>query len=177
MGEPNVWKDARPPLVVALVTTVDREGRPNASPKSWWTPTSYDPPKMVMALQPGSDTAKNIDQTGTWILHLPTVDVARKVLHTAKKLPHGECELDDVGLPWVWKEHKMLPHPLPLIDGMPWFICWVMSRFVSGDHVVFEGQVGIAGGFEPTLGIPDVLLHRGRNRFVELGDEFDVEPY
>lgn len=192
------WLDARPPAVVSLVTTVDGHGRGNASPKVWWMPTSYEPPLVLLSLKPETDTAKNIEETGLFCLQIPDCEdfvSTTAVLHTAKPLPRGENELDDVGFHWEWLRHEKLERPLPYIHSWPWFVCWASWTQVTGDHILVCGQVGLAGGFVPaeyktedldgdsfqsyTGGIGDVLLHRGRNVFMNATRDlqFSVPPY
>jgi flavin reductase (DIM6/NTAB) family NADH-FMN oxidoreductase RutF len=197
------WLDARYPAVVALVSTVDGEGRVNASPKVWWSPTSYSPPMLMLSVKPDTDTRLNIDETGMFVLHLPggsDIEEVRQVLHTAKRLPHGDNELDDVGLKWQWLEHDALERPMPYCPQFPWFCCWVTWRTSHGDHELYLAQVGLSGGYEPAElhedtvegddrairsfswysgGIGEVLLHRGRNVFVapESDSQFSVPPY
>lgn len=177
----NVWKQLLPPLVVSLVATFDDEGRVNASPKTWWSPTSYTPPQLILAVKPESDTHANIELTGRWVLHLPPGnrhDVATKVLHTAKKLPRGENELDDVGLSWSWQEHPDMEGWMwPVVDHMPFIACMATSKIEGGDHTVYEGQVVMAGVENDELGIETVLLHRGQNVFVDIGQEWKAERY
>jgi len=198
------WLDARPPGIVSLVTTVDGHGRGNASPKVWWMPTSYEPPLVLLSLKPESDTARNIAETALFVLHIPSggdlLDTTKKVLDTAKPLPHGDNELDDVGIEWEWLEHDKLERPLPYVSQWPWFCCWVTTMHETGDHVLVTAQVGLAGGFSPAEydgrriesfekvlhdeqwydgGVGEVLMHRGRNVFnvVMQGNEFSVPPY
>lgn len=179
----NVWKQASAPLVVSLVTTFDQESRVNASPKTWWTPTSYDPPRLVLAVKPESDTAMNIEKVGMFALHLPpdySDEVTRRVLHTAKTLPYGENELDDQELNWRWQSHPEADNiRFATVDGMPWFGCMVATKLVSGDHHLYEAQVVMSatGREGEDQAIESVLLHRGQNRFVHMGDTFEVERY
>ena len=179
----NVWKQAAPPLVVSLVTTHDGEGNVNASPKTWWTPTSYEPPRLVLAVKPDSDTHLNIEKTGLFALHLPpTIDwqLTQKVFHTAKKLEYGKNELDDVGLAWNWSEHPVASNlKFAAVEGMPWFGCMVHTKYESGDHTVYEGQIvqaAIAREGEEQK-VQSVLLHRGLNKFVSVGGDYTVERY
>lgn len=178
----TIWKEASVPLVASLVSTHDGEGNVNASPKTWWTPTSYDPPRLILAVKPESDTCMNIEKTGMFALHLPPDptlrDVTRMVLHTAKPLPYGKNELDDVGLKWGWVTHPDMDKvQFAAIHGMPMFGCMVASKLVSGDHWVYESHVVMTALPETHQQVPSVLLHRGQNRFVSLGEEYEVERY
>lgn len=177
---PNLWKDMRPPLVTSLVTTVGEDGSVNASPKSWWTPISYQPPALVLSVRPDSDTARNIRETGVFVLHLPPQEIAKEVLHTAKRLPYGENELIDQKLDFSMIEHDRLPRPIPVITDIPWMLCFALSVVNAGDwsdHDVYTAQVVMAGGFNPEEGVEDVLIHRTRNEFMRLCESVMVEPY
>jgi flavin reductase (DIM6/NTAB) family NADH-FMN oxidoreductase RutF len=177
-----------------MVSTVDGQGRGNCSPKVWWVPTSYEPPQVLLSLKPETDTAANIDETGFWVLHIPSGWRVREVLHTAKRLPRGENELDDVGLEYEWLEPgPKVPARVPYMPYWPWFVCMSVWKTRTGDHDLYCGQVSLAGGFKPATpeepkvskwpmeyvdGIEDVLLHRGANIFRRSsGGDFGVEPY
>lgn len=176
----NLWKGMRPPLVTSLVATRGEDGSVNASPKSWWTPVSYEPPVVMLSVKPGSDTDRNIRESGLFVLHLPGTMQAQQVLHTAKPLPYGENELDDQKIEWEWLEENGLP-VVPYVPWMPWLYCGVVSRMDAqqglSDHTLYLAKVARAGGFEKGSGVTDVLLHRGRNEFVMAGDTYQVEPY
>lgn len=176
----DVWRSTQIPLVTSLVTTVDKHGRANASPKSWWTPVSYQPPMLVLSVKPESDTAWNLLDTGEFVLHVPQQHFAEKVLHTAKRLPYGECELDDVGLPWEWIDGED-GLKLPCVVTMPWLRCTGQllrkaAPFDDADHDLWLGTVVDYDPQDATW-TKSVLLHRGRNTFVEVGDEYTVTPY
>jgi len=135
----------------------------------------------MLSVKPDSDTDRNIRETGLFVLHLPTEEMAKSVLHTAKPLPYGDNELDDQGIKWQWLEHDQLYRSVPYIPEIPWMVCWVTQSLNAHpdhtDHNVYTGQVGLAGGFEEDSGVTDILLHRSRNEFVTTDRIVTVEPY
>lgn len=176
-----MWKKMKPPLVTSLVTTANRNGQGNASPKSWWTPVNYDPPMLILSTKIGSDSERNIEETRYFVLHLPGQETAEKVLHTAKPLPYGENELDDVGLDHE-PYHVLESLKIPVVPAMPHMLCkvisWVpMARKV--DHSLWLATVEDwrTPGRNGNLDVSDVLLHKGRNVFVQVGAQYEVEPY
>src|SRR5258708_25222330 len=69
------------PRPIALATTVDREGRVNAAPFSFFNAVSSGPPVVVLGISPGDpnstgagdgykDTERNIRDTGEVVGHL-----------------------------------------------------------------------------------------------------------
>lgn len=91
------------PRPIAWVSTVDRQGRVNAAPFSFFNVLGTDPP--IVAFAPGDkepgipkDTARNIRQTGEFVVNLVDESLAEAMNRTAAELPAGESELDLVGL-------------------------------------------------------------------------------
>lgn len=172
-----MWKEMKPPLVTSLVTTASVAGEFNASPKSWWTPVNYEPPMLMLSTKTGSDSDVNIDKTRQFILHLPPQSAAQKVLHTAKPLPYGENELDDVQIPYeVYTGRDELK--IPVVNEWPWMYCTVVVPICvprDADHSIWLAEVKDWGGYDGE--VTEALLHKGRNTFVEVGQLYDVEPY
>ena len=91
------------PRPIALVTTLDPEGRVNAAPFSFFNVMGDDPP--IVALAPGNrapgvpkDTARNIRLTGEFVVHLVDEAMGAAMNACAASLPPGENELEAAGL-------------------------------------------------------------------------------
>ena len=91
------------PRPVAWVTTIDREGRVNAAPFSFFNCFGSNPP--ILAFAPGDkepgipkDTARNIRQSKEFVVNIADQNIAEKMVETSATLPHGESELDLAGL-------------------------------------------------------------------------------
>jgi len=91
------------PRPIALVTTVDTEGRVNAAPFSFFNMMGARPP--ICAFAPGNredespkDTALNIAATNEFVVNLVDEGIAEAMNLCAASLPHGQSELDAAGL-------------------------------------------------------------------------------
>ncbi len=91
------------PRPIALVTTVDAQGRVNAAPFSFFNIMGAEPPIAVLA--PGDrddgtpkDTALNLMTQGEAVIHLCDESVAPAMAQCARALPHGVSELEAAGL-------------------------------------------------------------------------------
>ena len=91
------------PRPIALVTTVDGAGRVNAAPFSFFNLVGSDPP--VVALGVGDraggepkDTARNIRETGEFVVNLVDESMARGMNVCAVDFPAGTDELACAGL-------------------------------------------------------------------------------
>ena len=99
------------PRPIALVTTIGADGRPNAAPFSAFNYMSEDPPIVALGLQvhpDGSpkagelkDTARNIKETGEFVVHLVDEALAPAMVVCAADWPSGVNEAEAAGLTLV----------------------------------------------------------------------------
>ena len=87
------------PRPIAWVTTCDQDGRTNAAPYSFFNVFGSNPP--IVAFAPGNkdrstpkDTARNIRETGEFVVHMVDEPLGEVMVATSATLPHGESELD-----------------------------------------------------------------------------------
>ena len=91
------------PRPIALVTTLNPEGKINAAPFSFFNLLGGDPP--IVGFAPGDrpdgtpkDTARNIRSTHEFVVNLVDEGIAEAMNRCAASLPYGESELDHAGL-------------------------------------------------------------------------------
>lgn len=89
------------PRPVALATTVDRAGRVNAAPFSFFNAVSSVPPVVVLGISPGvnggdgyKDTERNIRDTGEFVVNLVDEALAESMNICAVDFPSDTAELD-----------------------------------------------------------------------------------
>jgi flavin reductase (DIM6/NTAB) family NADH-FMN oxidoreductase RutF len=93
------------PRPIALVTTVDRDGRVNAAPFSFFNAVSSKPPVIVLGINgdgPGAaavkDTERNIRDTGEFVVNLVDEAIAERMNVCAVDFPTaiGELQMADL---------------------------------------------------------------------------------
>lgn len=91
------------PRPIALVTTVNPEGRVNAAPFSFFNILGANPP--IVAFAPGDrengtpkDSALNVRLTHEFVVNLVDEPLAEAMNQCAASLPYGENELEKAGL-------------------------------------------------------------------------------
>ena len=91
------------PRPIALVTSIDEQGRVNAAPFSFFNVMGANPPICVFA--PGDrddgtpkDTALNVRSMHEFVVNLVDEGIAEAMNKCAASLPHGENELVSAGL-------------------------------------------------------------------------------
>jgi flavin reductase (DIM6/NTAB) family NADH-FMN oxidoreductase RutF len=91
------------PRPIALVTTLDEEGVPNAAPFSFFNCFSHDPPIVAlgMELRPDGglkDTVRIIRATREFVVNLVSEEIAERMNICAVDFPEGMSELPAAGL-------------------------------------------------------------------------------
>ena len=93
------------PRPIALATTVDRDGRVNAAPFSFFNAVSSVPPVVVLGISPGvnggdgyKDTERNIRDTGEFVVNLVDEALAERMNICAVDFPDDIAELEMAGL-------------------------------------------------------------------------------
>lgn len=91
------------PRPIAWVTTIDREGRVNLAPFSFFNAFGANPPVVVFSptlRRDGTkkDTLLNVEATGEFVVNMAVAPLAEHVNRSSKELPHGESEVEYVGL-------------------------------------------------------------------------------
>jgi flavin reductase (DIM6/NTAB) family NADH-FMN oxidoreductase RutF len=95
--------DVVTPRPIAWVTSLDREGRINLAPFSFFNAFGANPPVVVFSptlRRDGSkkDTLLNVEATGEFVLNAAVEPLAEKINLSSKELPHGESEVALTGL-------------------------------------------------------------------------------
>lgn len=90
------------PRPIALVTTVDAQGTPNAAPFSFFNVMGHDPPVLVLGIERSSagglkDTAANIRSTGEFVVNLVSQAMAEGMNLCSRALPPEVDEIAQSG--------------------------------------------------------------------------------
>lgn len=104
------------PRPIALITSMDEEGKLNAAPFSAYNYLCTDPPIIGVGVTNRSneeyvpkDTARNIRRTGEFVVNIVTEDIARQMNICATEFPAEMNELELAGLTTVPSEKIKVP--------------------------------------------------------------------
>ena len=126
------------PSPVVLVTCVDLNGKPNIITLGWTMKTSHIPPMVAISIAPSRYSHYLIEQTGEFVLAIPTMDIIEKV-HKCGRVSGREID--------KFKEFNLTPIPAsrvkpPLIkECVANLECVVVNKLKTGDHTIFVGEV------------------------------------
>jgi len=163
IGEQNAYKlliSSVVPRPIALVTTVDGDGRINAAPFSFFNAVSSRPPVVVLGISPGDpgspggdgykDTERNIRDTGEFVVNLVDEAIAERMNVCAVDFPTEIGELEKADL-----------HPLASVG--------VRAPRIAEAPVSFECQriTGLSLGSQSTLEVGRVIHIHIRDGMVD----------
>ncbi len=126
------------PSPVALVTCVDRNGKPNVLTVGWFMKTSSMPPMVAVSIAPSRYSHHLIEQTGEFVLAVPTKEIIEKV-HKCGRVSGREID----------KFERFGLTPIPATRVKPPLIkecvanleCIVAGKLKTGDHTIFVGEI------------------------------------
>jgi flavin reductase (DIM6/NTAB) family NADH-FMN oxidoreductase RutF len=106
------------PRPIALITSMDEDGRLNAAPFSAYNYLCTDPPIIEVGVtnRPDQqfvpkDTARNIRRTGEFVVNVVTEDIAEKMNICAIDFPHEMSEVELAG--FTTASSKVVKPPRP----------------------------------------------------------------
>ncbi|MBA1346032.1 flavin reductase family protein [Rhizobium sp. WYCCWR 11146] len=120
------------PRPIALVTTVDENGRINAAPFSFFNCLSADPPILAIGVENNADmsfkdTGHNIRMTEVFTVNIVSLAIAEAMHVCGAKYPRGVDELKEAGLTAMPGEKVASP-----------FIAEAPAAFECKRHVTLE---------------------------------------
>mgnify|MGYP001619467107 FL=1 len=97
------------PRPIAWVSTIGKDGIPNAAPYSFFTPISLNPPTIAFSVGvrrggEKKDTQRNIEDTREFVVNMVDESVSVAMNKTGFEYPPGVNEMEKVGLTMVPSE-------------------------------------------------------------------------
>ena len=131
------------PRPIALVTTVNPDGKVNAAPFSFFNMLGASPP--ILGFAPGDrddgtpkDTARNIRLTHEFVVNLVDEAIAEAMNKCAASLPYGENELLPAGL---HAAPSSIVKPPRILESPASLECKEWGTLQIGDNRVVIGMV------------------------------------
>jgi flavin reductase (DIM6/NTAB) family NADH-FMN oxidoreductase RutF len=131
------------PRPIALVTTLGPDGTVNAAPISMFNMVGEEPPIVMISMNRRSDdsikdTARNIERTGEFVVHLADEATAWKMHQCSVEHPPHVSEVDVVGFTTVPSTAVAPPR---IVETPVAFECTLFEKMETASRKVFIGQV------------------------------------
>ena len=143
LEQPRRWWDRlfAPSSSLAIITTVDDQGRTNAAAYGTCTRVNHEPVQIAFTANVGSDTARNVLGRGEFVANLPRFDRASLEAVRIVGLPFspGTNELEKAGITSLVSTHVAPPRiqetPRNFECRVQWTKEWTGRLMVVGEVV------------------------------------------
>jgi len=166
------------PQLVGLVSSLDKNGKPNIATYAWISSASADPAMVSIAVSKKGYTNECIRNNREFVLNLPTMDILKEVQLAGSMSGRDSDKFKDTGLTPI----ESLVLETPSVEECAAHIeCKVDDMVEAGDHTIFVGRVVATtcdvGAVED--GVLDVsrvkpILHLGWTFFTTVGEVVDT---
>lgn len=157
------------PQLVALVSTIDGNRRPNVAPFAWVMSASSDPPLVALAVAPSRYSHHNITYREQFVVNLPTMAILDKLWFCGTNTGRDIDKFEATGLTPAPSQSVEPPRVEECVTHLE---CDLVDSVEAGDHTIFIGEVvtAVAEDAVITDGVLDMsvvkpLLHLGGKRF------------
>ncbi len=163
---------------VTLVTTAWR-GNFNVMPAALFTPLSFDPPLIGLAVHQTRHTHDMIRYSEEFAINIPSRELLHHCQYLGSMSGLDANKLELTGLPTFRARHV----DAPLLEGCVAYIeCGVEDSYTVGDHTLFVGKVVAAQAekeaFDGTWQLGDLdlqpLHYLGLNYYSLLGERLEA---
>ncbi len=162
------------PRHTVLVTCMSRSGRANIITLAWTMPASIRPPMVAIGIAPKRLSHKVIDETGEFVVNVPTIRLAKKALFCGRTSGINVDKFKETKLTAL-SAMKVKP---PLIkECIAHLECRVTKKITAGDHTLFIGEVLAAHVnkriFKETFNVKRAkpLIHMGGDSFTTISSK------
>jgi len=126
------------PYPYTLVTSLDKDGKPNIIGISWWTFTSLDPQMMAISVGHSRYSHECIEHSKEFVICFPTEEMKRGAWLCGKRSGRDINKFEAA-------EFEAVPSKVvkpPTIGGSTVaYECRMVDQVSTGDHTLFIGEV------------------------------------
>ncbi|MHC1569307.1 MAG: flavin reductase family protein [Candidatus Syntropharchaeia archaeon] len=126
---------------VVVITTISKEGIPNAAPFSFSSPISFDPPLFGFSCHPEHDTWRNVAETKQFVVNVVGKDFGELMHILEEKYPPEVNEIEKANLT---ESPSLKVTPPRIKEANAWMECDLEGFMHLGDHIWIIGKVLVA---------------------------------
>jgi len=152
-----------------LVSCVGKDGKPNIITLAWAMPTSINPPLVAVSIAPRRYSHKLIEETGEFVVNIPTMDILDATFYCG--LVSGKDHDKFKGADLTPMPAKKVKPPI-IGECVAHLECKLHSKFPTGDHTIFVGEIVEAYANKECFSEAGYDLEKARMIFHLSGNEF-----
>lgn len=126
------------PRMTILITSIDKNGKPNVMSCAWSAPVSMEPPIVMICLAKGSYTSKLIRDIKQFAINIPTEKLLEEILICGKFSGRDTDKIEKAKL--KTKKAQVIDVPV-LSDCIGTIECKLMKTVTAGECYAFFGEI------------------------------------
>ncbi|MBN9671048.1 flavin reductase family protein [Roseibium aggregatum] len=144
----NPFKAIVAPRPIGWISSVDREGRPNLAPYSFFNCVADRPPVVMFSSSGYKDSAANIDATGEFVCNMASYSLKDEMNQSSAAVPSGESEFELAGLEMAPSRLVKVPRVAKAVTALECkHLQTLRLKTLKGDetdnYVIFGQVVGV----------------------------------
>lgn len=144
----NPFKAIVAPRPIGWISSVDRDGRPNLAPYSFFNCVADRPPVVMFSSSGYKDSAANIDATGEFVCNMASYSLKDEMNQSSAAVPSGESEFELAGLEMAPSRLVKVPRVAKAVTALECkHLQTLRLKTLKGDetdnYVIFGQVVGV----------------------------------
>jgi flavin reductase (DIM6/NTAB) family NADH-FMN oxidoreductase RutF len=144
------------PRLVVLVTSVDKNGKPDIITLSWAMPTSFDPPLVAISVGTSRYSHDLITDCGEFVVNIPPISILAKVRVCGSRSGRTADKFAEAGLTSIASKKVKPPR---IKECVAYLECKLVGKFQTGDHTIFVGSVVAASVDEAAFDVEENIMN------------------
>jgi flavin reductase (DIM6/NTAB) family NADH-FMN oxidoreductase RutF len=129
------------PRIVVLLSSINSKHGMNAIPIDFIIPVNYSPPILMVAIQPGGQTYRNIKESGEFVINIMSKKHFNEVMKSATRYQEGVNKIQQVGLHHYSSQLVKAPR---IKEAKAWLECKFVDEIPFKDHVAIFAEIIVA---------------------------------
>ncbi|MEP2704640.1 MAG: flavin reductase family protein [Roseibium sp.] len=144
----NPFKAIVSPRPIGWISTLDKDGKPNLAPYSFFNCVADNPPIVMFSSSNYKDSAANVDATGEFVCNMASLGLKDEMNRSSAPVPHGTSEFELAGLEMAASELIKAPRVAKAVTALECkHLQTIRMKTLEGEDtqswVVFGQVVGV----------------------------------
>ena len=159
------------PRIVVLLTSMNLKHGMNAIPIDFIIPVNYSPPILMVAIQPGGQTYKNIKESREFVINIMNKKYLNEVMKCATRYQEGINKIQQVGLHHYSSQLVRAPR---IKEAKAWLECRLVEEIPFKDHTAIFAEI-VAAEVSDEIVVDGEVEYSRINPILHITKDYSIE--
>ena len=169
--EPSKAYKLLSPRIVVLLTSINSRHGMNAIPIDFIIPVNYSPPILMVAIQPGGQTYKNIKESREFTINIMSKKHLNEVMKCAARYQEGINKIQQVGLHHYSSQLVRAPR---IKEAKAWLECRLVEEVPFKDHIAIFAEI-VAAEVSDEIVVDGEVEYSRINPILHITKDYSIE--